>query len=87
MAETATKAVRKLTQKELQEELRVSKWFIDVRIRRFPPTSEHPFPVERFGTAHLARRRFDLEKVRAWLAAEANGFATPSTKARKKPAA
>ncbi|MGP4114614.1 hypothetical protein ACTWP5_27360 [Streptomyces sp. 4N509B] len=80
MADTATKTVRKLTQKELQEELRVSKWFIDVRIRRNPPGSAHPFPVERFGTAHLARRRFDLEKVRAWLEAEANGFAGSTVK-------
>jgi hypothetical protein len=72
MAETATRP-RLLKQPQLQEELEIGKWIIDNRIARYPKGSENEFPVEYIGRW----RRFDPEKVRAWFAAEREGF--PST--------
>ena len=69
MAETAAPP-RLLRQAELQKALKVGKWVIDNRIARYPEGSEHEFPVEYIGRF----RRFDLEKVRAWFAAERAGF-------------
>jgi len=59
-----------VNQKALQTALRIGKWQVDERIRRFPPGSPYEFPVEYLGRW----RRFNVAKVRAWFAWESAGF-------------
>lgn len=52
-----------LTSQQLREWLGISEWMLDDLIKNDPT-----FPIERIGRGQRLRRRFDEDKVRAWMA-------------------
>lgn len=64
-----------VNQKALQKALGISRWMVADRMARYPLGAPNQFPVEYVGRW----RRFDIDTVRAWFAAERRGFDTAAS--------